>query len=41
MPDSGMILLMSNPNTLLELIGTASAESTAIILPEAGIRITY
>jgi acyl-CoA synthetase (AMP-forming)/AMP-acid ligase II len=32
---------MSNPNTLLELIQAAPAESTAIILPESGIRITY
>lgn len=36
-----MILLMSNPNTLLELIGAPPAASTAIILPEAGIRVTY
>jgi acyl-CoA synthetase (AMP-forming)/AMP-acid ligase II len=34
-------MLMSQPNTLLELIGTAPADSTAIVLPEAGIRITY
>ena len=32
---------MSNPSTLLELIQAAPAESTAIILPETGIRITY
>jgi acyl-CoA synthetase (AMP-forming)/AMP-acid ligase II len=32
---------MSNPSTLLELIQTAPAESTAIILPESGLRITY
>src|SRR5216684_3159060 len=28
-------------NTLLELIHAAPAESTAIILPESGIRVTY
>jgi acyl-CoA synthetase (AMP-forming)/AMP-acid ligase II len=32
---------MSNPNTLLDLIGVAPADSTAIVLPEAGIRVTY
>jgi acyl-CoA synthetase (AMP-forming)/AMP-acid ligase II len=32
---------MPNPNTLLEVIQTAPAERTAIILPETGIRITY
>lgn len=32
---------MSNPNTLLELIASAPRESTAFILPEAGIRVTY
>ena len=32
---------MSNPNTLLELIQTAPGDRTAIILPEAGIRVTY
>ena len=32
---------MSNPSTLLELIQAAPAESTAIIIPETGIRITY
>jgi acyl-CoA synthetase (AMP-forming)/AMP-acid ligase II len=32
---------MSDPNTLLELIGAAPARATAIILPEAGIRVTY
>ena len=32
---------MSNPNTLLELIQAAPAESTAILLPETGIRVTY
>ncbi len=31
---------MSNPSTLLELIQTGPAESTAIILPELGLRIT-
>ncbi len=38
---SAIIILMSNPNTLLELIGGAPADSTAIVLPEAGIRVTY
>ena len=32
---------MSQPNTLLEVISAAPAESTAIVLPEAGIRVTY
>ena len=32
---------MSNPSTLLELIQAAPAESTAIILPESGLRISY
>ena len=32
---------MPNPNTLLELIETAPAERTAILLPESGIRVTY
>jgi acyl-CoA synthetase (AMP-forming)/AMP-acid ligase II len=32
---------MSNPNTLLEVIGVAPAENIAIVLPEAGIRVTY
>ncbi len=32
---------MSNPNTLLELIGVAPAENTAILLPESGIKVTY
>jgi acyl-CoA synthetase (AMP-forming)/AMP-acid ligase II len=32
---------MSNPNTLLELIQTAPGDRTAIILPEAEIRVTY
>jgi acyl-CoA synthetase (AMP-forming)/AMP-acid ligase II len=34
-------MLMSNPSTLLEVIGVAPAENTAILLPEAGIRVTY
>ena len=34
-------MLMSNPNTLLEVIGVAPAENIAIVLPEAGIRVTY
>jgi acyl-CoA synthetase (AMP-forming)/AMP-acid ligase II len=32
---------MSNPNTLLELIQVAPGDRTAVILPEAGIRVTY
>src|SRR5713101_5226874 len=32
---------MSNPNTLLELLRAAPAERTAVVLPEAGIRVTY
>jgi acyl-CoA synthetase (AMP-forming)/AMP-acid ligase II len=32
---------MSNSNTLLEVIAAAPAQSTAIVLPEAGIRVTY
>src|SRR6266852_7147030 len=32
---------MSNPNTLLELIQVAPAESVAIVLPESGIRVSY
>src|SRR5437867_37184 len=32
---------MSIPNTLLELIHVAPGDSTAVILPEAGLRITY
>lgn len=32
---------MSNPNTLAELLQAAPREGTAVILPEAGIRVTY
>jgi acyl-CoA synthetase (AMP-forming)/AMP-acid ligase II len=32
---------MSNPNTLLELIQVAPGDRTAVILPEAGLRVTY
>ncbi len=32
---------MPQPNTLLELIQVAPGDRTAIILPEAGIRVTY
>src|SRR5271165_4651567 len=32
---------MSQPKTLLEVIGAPSPDSTAILLPEAGIRVTY
>ncbi len=36
-----MIMLMSNPDTLLELLGAAPGGSTAIILPEAQIQVSY
>jgi acyl-CoA synthetase (AMP-forming)/AMP-acid ligase II len=36
-----MIFLMSNPDTLLDLLGVAPAENTAVIVPEAGIRVSY
>src|SRR5213596_3059670 len=36
-----MMLRMSQPTTLLELIQVAPAEATAIILPESGIRVSY
>jgi acyl-CoA synthetase (AMP-forming)/AMP-acid ligase II len=36
-----MMFLMSNPNTLLELIQVPPADRTAIIVPEPGIRVTY
>ena len=32
---------MLNPNTLLELLQTAPGGRTAVILPEAGLRVTY
>ena len=32
---------MSDPQTLLEVIRSAPGHATAIILPEAGIRVTY
>src|ERR1035438_6151684 len=32
---------MTNSNTLLEVLGAAPAQSTAIVLPEAGIHVTY
>src|SRR5437763_2818926 len=32
---------MSNPNTLLELLQCAPDDQTAVILPEAGIRVSY
>ncbi len=35
------MFMMSDPQTLLELIQVAPGESTAIALPEAGIRVTY
>ncbi len=35
------MILMSQPTTLLELIGLPPAHSTAIVLPEAGIRAAY
>src|SRR5262249_46607931 len=36
-----MIVMMSRPETLLELIEVAPGERTAIILPETGIRVSY
>jgi acyl-CoA synthetase (AMP-forming)/AMP-acid ligase II len=39
--NSDMMIYMSHPNTLLELIQAAPAERTAIVLPESGIRVTY
>jgi len=36
-----MMLQMSQPNTLLELIQVAPGDRTAIVLPEAGIRVSY
>jgi acyl-CoA synthetase (AMP-forming)/AMP-acid ligase II len=36
-----MMVEISNPTTLLELIQVAPAERTAIILPESGIRVSY
>ena len=36
-----MMIGMSNPTTLLELIQVAPAERDAIILPESGIRVSY
>jgi acyl-CoA synthetase (AMP-forming)/AMP-acid ligase II len=33
--------MSSHPNTLLEVIQVAPAERTAVILPEAGIRVSY
>ena len=33
--------MMSNPNTLLEVIEAAAGDRTAIILPDAGIRVSY
>ncbi len=36
-----MMIRMSNPTTLLELIQAAPAERTAIVLPESGIRVSY
>ena len=35
------MVMMSDPQTLLQLIQVAPGESTAIVLPEAGIRLTY
>src|SRR6516164_9226118 len=39
--NSVMIIGMSNPTTLLDLIQVAPAERDAIILPESGIRVSY
>jgi acyl-CoA synthetase (AMP-forming)/AMP-acid ligase II len=36
-----MMFLMSNPNTLLELIQVPPADRTAIIIPESGTKVTY
>ena len=35
------MILMSNPNTLLELIQVPPGDRTAIVIPESGIRVTY
>lgn len=32
---------MSNPNGLIEVLNAAPADRTAVLLPEAGIRVTY
>ena len=32
---------MSNPNGLIEVLNAAPGDRTAVLLPEAGIRITY
>jgi acyl-CoA synthetase (AMP-forming)/AMP-acid ligase II len=40
-PKSGMIMLMSHPDTLLELLGAAPGGNTAIILPEARVHVSY
>lgn len=39
--ESAMILGMSSTNTLLDLIRSAPAKNTAIVLPEAGIQVSY
>jgi acyl-CoA synthetase (AMP-forming)/AMP-acid ligase II len=36
-----IISLMSNPNTLLELIQVPPGAHTAVVLPESGLRVTY
>jgi acyl-CoA synthetase (AMP-forming)/AMP-acid ligase II len=36
-----MMFLMSNPNTLLELIQVAQPDRTAILIPEANTKVTY
>src|SRR3984893_6881435 len=32
---------MTSPNSLVDVLNAAPGESTAVILPEAGIRVTY
>src|SRR6266478_275915 len=41
MRESGNIVLMPQPNTLLELIALPPAESPAFLLTDSGIRVTY
>jgi acyl-CoA synthetase (AMP-forming)/AMP-acid ligase II len=36
-----VMLHMSNPNTLLELIQVPPADRTAILIPESGVRVSY
>src|SRR5713101_7583201 len=41
MRESGNIVAMPQPNTLLELIALPPAESPAFLLTDSGIRVTY